>query len=91
MKKLGGAGVREKELWHTEIRMRETEQSSDRGWKWEMWMEHNRKQEGKEAKAEQMDTGVMRNKCFSLYISIYCWSFLLREELRCRVNSGRVR
>lgn len=52
-----------------------------------MWMEHDRKQERKEAKAEQMDTGLMRNKCFSLYISLHGWIFLLREEVRCRVNS----
>lgn len=90
MKKLGGGGVREKELWHTEIRMREIEQNSVRDGRWEMWMEHNRKQEGREAKAEQMDTGLMRNSCFSLYTSLHCWIFLLREVI-CRVNSGRVR
>lgn len=45
------------------------------------------KQERKEAKAEQMDTGLMRNKFFSLYISLHGWIFLLREEVRCRVNS----
>lgn len=82
-----GEGVREKELWHAEIRMREIDHSCDRGGRWQMWMEHNRKQERKEAKAEQMDTGLMRNKCFSLYISLHGWIFLLREEVRCRVNS----
>lgn len=41
MKKPGG-GVREEELWHSEIRMREIDHSCDRGGRWHMWTEHNK-------------------------------------------------